>query len=242
MRFVLVLVLLGFLSGCAPAPAPAPVKPAAAPAAQSVPALAPRSFSPVQNLPSPAGLDAGFGGLPWGLSHADVAGLVLASEQPSLRSAAYADPNAPNMFLGQPVSKILYEFFEDAFYQVWIEFSGVAAYEGYVDRLVAAYGPPSESKPQKNYQAWFLPGVNVYCAYHDDDGTGDVSFWRQPIYLKKEALMRSVKATMRAAETDASTQEAGAADVPSEPVTSLDSLAAPAAPATPGAPITNGAQ
>jgi len=221
MRFSAVFVLVLFLCSCAAPqtrqsakqPAAAPEVRTAAPAA-ATPAPVSVAPAPVASLPSPETLRSGFAGLPWGVSASDVQGLVLVSEQPSLHSAAYVQEGGAKTFLGMPVEKIIYEFFEGALYQVWVEYPGVSPYEAITDALMAAYGPPSESKPQKSYHAWFLGDVNVYCAYHDDDGSGDVSFWNQPIYLKKEALVRSVKAQMQAAEETAASLPGAAPEAP----------------------------
>jgi len=213
MKFVATLALLFVLSGCAAVPQPAPEKAAQRPVQTTGQTMGPIDAPEKAVLtvpaapPAPAELAAGFGGLPWGSPLALAPGLALSSETTTLHARTYAMPGQPLVFLGRPVTKILYEYFEDAFYHVWIEFQGRDAYQAFLADLIAAYGAPDDANPQKNYNAWFMESLNLYCAYHDDDGTGDVSFWHQPVYRKKEALVKKVKAEMRAAEETAATAQ-----------------------------------
>lgn len=205
MKLVATVFLFFLLSGCAAVPPPAPKPAAQAPAQIAAPATT--TLTVPATAPAADELAKGFGGLPWGSPIAMAPGLALLEETTTLNTKTFAMPGQPKIFLGRPVTKILYEYFEGAFYHVWIEFNGAPAYEAFLADLGAAYGPPSDANPQKNYNAWFMDGLNLYCVFHDDDGTGDVSFWYQPVYTKKEALVKKVKAEMRAAEEAAPTTE-----------------------------------
>lgn len=205
MKLVATAVLLFLLSGCAAVPPPAPKQAARTPVETAAPAKA--ALTVPATLPAAAELAAGFGGLAWGSPIDPATGLALSDETTTLHTKTFALPGQPMVFLGRPVTKILYEYFEGAFYHVWIEFSGATAYQAFLGDLSAAYGPPNDADPRKNYNAWFMDSLNIYCAYHEDDGTGDVSFWHQPVYLKKEALVKKVKAEMRAAEEAAPAAE-----------------------------------
>lgn len=165
-----------------PAPAPAKTAPTGKPAPQGKPAL---SAPP-----------KGFGGIAFGSPASAMPESTLESEIPELRTATYSRKSLPNTFAGRDVSRILYEFYDNAFYHVWIDFDGADTFLAVLGDLRNTYGPPTETIPDKHYNAWTLGDVNIYCVYHPDDGTGDASFWFQPVYLEKEKLVKQYKKTM----------------------------------------------
>lgn len=175
---VLVCCSLCLPLGCTPKQPSKPLTPASA-----------RTL-PASKAPS------GFSGIPWGAPSAALRDSTPESAIPELRTATYIRNDAPNIFSGRAVSRILYEFYEDAFYHVWIDFEGPDTFLAVLGDLRKTYGPPTESVPEKHYNAWTVGDVNIYCVYHAEDGTGDASFWYQPIYVKKEDLVKQYKRTM----------------------------------------------
>jgi hypothetical protein len=103
-------------------------------------------------------------------------------------------PQGPKDIAGAPIREAFYEFFQDRFYHVWIEFDGMAAYKTALDGLIRTYGPPTKEIPEKYYHAWSLGDVNIYCAYHPAGNDGDVSFFYQPIYERMMAAKKTVTA------------------------------------------------
>ncbi|QLA15893.1 hypothetical protein [Desulfolutivibrio sulfoxidireducens] len=178
LRFVPILFVLLVPLGCTPKKPPQP--------AQSLLA---------KTLPAPKA-PGGFADIPWGSPSAALGDLTPESAIPELRTTTYARGGVPNAFAGRPVSRILYEFYEDAFYHVWIDFDGPDTFLAVLADLRKSYGPPTQTVPEKHYNAWTVGEVNIYCVYHPEDGTGDASFWFQPIYLKKEQVVKQYKKAM----------------------------------------------
>lgn len=166
-----------------------PAPPAKAPAKGAKP---PQKTAAAQSAPP-----KGFGGIPFGSPASAMTDATLESELPELRTVAYSRQSVPNTFAGRDVSRILYEFYENAFYHVWIDFDGPETFLAVLRDLRQTYGPPTETIPDKHYNAWSIGDVNIYCVYHPDDGAGDVSFWFQPIYLEKEKLVKQYKKLMQ---------------------------------------------
>jgi len=171
-------------------PAPAAAKPA------------PQGKVEPQGKPAPQGTAAlpaapkGFGGIAFGAPSSAMTDSTLAAEVPELRTTTYSRSGVPNTFAGRDMSRILYEFYDNAFYHVWIDFDGADTFLAVLGDLRKAYGPPTETIPDKHYNAWSLGDVNIYCVYHPEDGAGDASFWFQPVYLEKEKLVKHYKKTM----------------------------------------------
>jgi hypothetical protein len=162
-----------------------------------VPKKPPQTAKPAATQTRPAAkAPKGFADIPWGSPSAALGDATPESEIPELRTTAYARDRVPNTFAGRPVSRILYEFYEDAFYHVWIDFDGPDTFLAVLADMRRTYGPPTETVPEKHYNAWTVGDVNIYCVYHTEDGTGDASFWYQPIYLKKEQLIKQYKRAM----------------------------------------------
>ena len=207
LRPVLILFLLALPLACVPKGPPAakskPSEPvptttsinapkSAAPAKAAAPGTKPAQ-KPAASLPAPP---KGFGGIAFGAPSSAMADSTLESEIPELRTTTYSRSGEPNTFAGRGMSRILYEFYDNAFYHVWIDFDGADTFMVVLGDLRRSYGPPTETIPDKHYNAWSLGDVNIYCVYHPEDGTGDASFWFQPVYLEKEKLVKQYKKTM----------------------------------------------
>jgi len=165
-----------------------PAAPAKASAKEAKPPLKPDA-----SLPAPP---KGFGGIAFGSPPTAMADSTLEAEIPELRTTTYSRPSVPNTFAGRDVSRILYEYYDNAFYHVWIDFDGADTFMAVLRDLRATYGPPTETIPEKHYNSWSIGDVNIYCVYHPEDGTGDASFWFQPVYLEKEKLVKAYKKAM----------------------------------------------
>lgn len=132
---------------------------------------------------------AGFGGLAWGVSAKSNPGLAHHSVDGAVTTCIW--PQGPKDIAGAPIREAFYEFYQDRFYHVWIEFDGMAAYKTALAGLTRAYGPPTQENLEKYYHSWSLGDVNIYCVFHPAENDGDVSFFYQPIY---ETMMAAKKA------------------------------------------------
>ncbi|NDY58496.1 hypothetical protein G3N56_17315 [Desulfovibrio sulfodismutans] len=213
LRPVLILFLLALPLACVPKgpsttktkagdPPPSTTsinsgKPAAPakPAAKGKPA-APGAKAPEKAAASIPAPPKGFGGITFGSPASAMTDSTLEAEIPELRTTTYSRQSVPNTFAGHGVSRILYEFYDNAFYHVWIDFEGAETFMAVLGDLRATYGPPTETIPDKHYNSWSIGDVNIYCVYHPEDGTGDASFWFQPVYLEKETLVKQYKKSM----------------------------------------------
>lgn len=184
-----------------PFQAPPPVQ-AAQPAPTGQPALAvpaPQTAQAAEAKPFAAPLDAsgqpaGFGGMAWGASIASNPGLAVQEADKAAGVTTCLWPEGPRDIAGAPIRDAFYEFYQDKFYHVWIDYDGMAAYKAALAELVRTYGPPTKEVPDKYYHAWTLGQVNVYCAYHPAENGGDVSFFYQPVY---EPMMAARKAAAK---------------------------------------------
>lgn len=212
IRFAFVLLLVLAATACAPANHS---KSAAVskPARQTQPATAAKSAAPqpqqgtriVLGTPLPSAPQAlspasaaenaaptGFGGLDWGASTKSNPGLAAYDVDKAAQITTCVWPQGPKDIVGAPIRDAFYEFYQDRFYHVWIDFDGMAAYRKALAGLTEAYGPPTEETPEKYYHSWSIGNVNIYCAYHPAENEGDVSFFYQPIY---EPMMAARKAS-----------------------------------------------
>ena len=183
------------MAGCAGKSVPKPVAGETAPAVAGSVRRAPLEFQ----------------GIAWGARIRDMDGMRMTVESPSLRTRTFARADVAPAFLDRPVKKILYDVFDDAFYQAWIEFDGKPLYDAFLAELTAKYGAPDDADETKFYNAWFLGDVNVYCVFHLAEQSGDVSFWYQPIYAEKEILLKKMREQAKAEK------QAGLADNPEAP-------------------------
>jgi hypothetical protein len=211
IRFAFVLLLVLTATACAPAnrsksaavakPAKqtksaTAAKPAAPQLQQGAPIVlgtplpsAPQAFSSPAPGENPA--PTGFGGLDWGASAKSNPGLAIYDVDKATQVTTCVWPQGPKDIAGAPIRDAFYEFYQDRFYHVWIDFDGMAAYRKALAGLTGAYGPPTEENPEKYYHSWSIGDVNIYCAYHPAENEGDVSFFYQPIY---EPMMAAHKA------------------------------------------------
>ncbi len=197
--------------GAAKAPAPpAPSGPAdaagsptgAAPTAAAPAAAADASDAAGQPAPSglgdgvaaPGTAPTGFGGLAWGASAKSRPGLAVYETDAAASVTTCLWPRGPKDVAGAPIREAFYEFFQDRFYHVWLEFDGMAAYKTALAGLTRTYGPPTQENLEKFYHAWTLGEVNIYCAFHPGENGGDVSFFYQPLYEKMMAARKAVPA------------------------------------------------
>jgi len=222
LRCITVLVFLA-LAAAACAPAHRATPPASQTARQKAPAKS--SPQPKATLPAPAQAPApataalppepaapaqqavatpppGFGTLSWGASAKSDPGLALYDTDPATGATTFIWPKGPREIAGVPIREAFYEFFQDRFYHVWIDFDGMAAYKAALAGLIRSYGPPTTENPEKYYHAWSFGEVNIYCAYHAAENGGDVSFFYQPIYdqLAAAKKARPAKTAQRSAK------------------------------------------
>ncbi len=175
----LMLSLMLILAACAPKTAP--VAPAEAPQATAAPVVP----------PAPVAAPSGFAGIPWEASAKSVSGLTAYDADTALGVTTYLWPQGPRDIAGAPMRDAFYEFYQDRFYHVWIDFDGFAAYKAALAWLTGKYGPPSTENPEKYYHAWTLGDVNIYCAFHQAENGGDVSFFYQPVYERLAAARKA---------------------------------------------------
>jgi hypothetical protein len=121
-----------------------------------------------------------------------VPGLAVHEVDAPASVITYLWPSGPTDIAGAPIRDAYLEFFQDHFYHVWIDLDGQEAYKTALAGLTATYGPPTTENLEKHYHAWTLGLVNIYCAFHQTEGEGDVSFFYQPLY---ERLAAARKAT-----------------------------------------------
>jgi hypothetical protein len=157
------------------APIPMPSLPAQG---QAIPPAAP---APADAAATASGRPTGFGGLTFGdAPHAQPGLAVYDAEAGDVITYVWA--KGPTDIFGAPIREAFYEFYQNRFYHVWINFDGMAAYKKALAGLTSAFGPPTKEVPEKYYHAWTLGDVNIYCAFHPAENGGDVSFFYQPIY------------------------------------------------------------
>jgi len=213
-RLLVILMLVLATAACAPKSRKAPIAPAsqtaksAPPARQTpqqtpAPAQAISQNTPVQPAfsapvvlsgeaaPAVTGPPAGFGGLSWGVSANSKPGLAVYETNAAAQVTTCIWPQGPKAIEGAPVREAFYEFYQDQFYHVWINFDGMAAYKAALAGLTRTYGPPTTENLEKYYHAWTIGDVNIYCAYHASENEGDVSYFYQPLY---ERMMAAHKA------------------------------------------------
>ena len=144
--------------------------------------------APVAALPP-----TGFGDLAWGASAKSNPGLAPYDADAGAGVTTCVWPQGPKDIVGAPIRDAFYEFFQDRFYHVWIDFDGMAAYKTALAGLTRTYGPPTKEIPEKYYHTWALGDVNIYCAYHPGENEGDVSFFYQPIYDRMLAARKAIQ-------------------------------------------------
>jgi hypothetical protein len=173
-------------SGAAPdqtslTPSPAPTDFSAAPG------IAPQTPAPT----SLAGPPPGYGGILWGTSARQVPGLTVHEVDAPMSVITYLWPAGPKDIVGAPIKDAYLEFYQDRFYHVWIDLDGQETYKAALAGLTAAYGPPTAENLEKHYHSWTVGDVNVYCAYHETEHEGDVSFFYQPLYDRLTAARKA---------------------------------------------------
>lgn len=178
----------------APAPSTAPAAGQPASPFGQAPAATPSRAAPAESDPlSLAPPPTGFGGLAWGTRVEKAPGLVPIDKSVALRTLTCLRQGEPPLFENRPTRRILYEFFEGAFYHAWVEFDGEAIYHDLLAILSARHGRPQDARPDKFYNAWSLGEVNIYLVYHPNEGQGDVSYWYEPIYAREALLIQRLK-------------------------------------------------
>lgn len=186
-------------AGTVPAPfTTGPGAPTAAPAATAAadfsPVPAPGQAPGVPAAAAPQGTPTGYANIAWGTSAKQVPGLVVHDADPGSAIITYTWPSGPQDIVGAPLRDAFLEFYQDRFYHVWLDLTGRQAYETALAGLTAAYGPPTSQNLEKNYHAWTLGDVNVYCAFHATENEGDVSYFYQPIYERLAAARKAGRA------------------------------------------------
>ncbi len=147
---------------------------------------------PADSVPRPVPQPPqGFGTLDWGSPSTAKVGLALHDKDPATGVSVFIWPQGPRDVAGTPVRDAFYEFFQDQFYHVWIDFDGMAAYRTILADLTRTYGPPTTENQEKYYHAWTVGPVNIYCAFHPAENEGDVSFFYQPIYDRMAAAKKA---------------------------------------------------
>ena len=192
LRPVCILALALALTACTAHRSPSPrMMPPTQTAQQPPQPTGDSPRSPAQTAAPAPQPPQGFGTLDWGSPAAAKVGLALYDKDPATGVSVFIWPQGPRDVAGAPVRDAFYEFFQDQFYHVWIDFDGMAAYRTILADLTRTYGPPTTENQEKYYHAWTVGPVNIYCAYHPAENEGDVSFFYQPIYDRMAAAKKA---------------------------------------------------
>ncbi len=134
-----------------------------------------------------AGLQKGFRNLPWGTKLAELPDMRrIATGDRAAKS--YVLPGDEPVFAGVRVTRILYGFFDGAFYRATLETADEASAIALARTLFTAFGPPAASAEQgfNDVSVWILKDVEIRCPAKDFAGVSKTVIAYRPALLRQE--------------------------------------------------------
>lgn len=131
---------------------------------------------------SAAGLATDFVGTPWAAPHAQVPGLVKAGGEGKI--AYYIDPKRAYRIFDTPVSELVYGFYDDRFFAVYVNVEGIDTFSEFKGRIQQRYGLPKismEARGALTTYSWKVGDSRIKLKHAEGTGAMKLSFYHTPL-------------------------------------------------------------
>lgn len=129
-----------------------------------------------------ADLSDGFLDLKWGQDKSQLTGYTEIYAKEPVRY--YTNPGVSHMILGKPVPNLVYGFYEDRFFAVYMN---IEDYEHYVELkryITSKYGQPNMSQSARSQQKvykWKHQQIKIKLKIRESDETMKIAFYYKPL-------------------------------------------------------------
>lgn len=125
-----------------------------------------------------------FGGLKWGSSLRQAAGMKLIAEDGDLKF--YEKENDSLKMDDAKLSKIVYGSYKDRFYSVMVYYDSRTNFDKLRKHLSSSYGEPTQPEQSQGKYFWNGESVNMLLVYDEASQSGRISCFFKPLQTEVE--------------------------------------------------------
>ena len=129
--------------------------------------------------PEPLSETDGFRGIRWGTAIQDISGMKLLDEEGPVKF--YERSGDPVAVSGVNVDRIIYGFYNGAFYNVTISYTSSPNFTKFKEIYLQKYGNPPHAEEGKNQYFWQIDSINILLNFNAETDKGRVHYSFVPI-------------------------------------------------------------